>query len=62
MEGNKLCSLILKLPRMTERMVTGMVVLRKTVNKMLKFSIIEGWCLGIWQVIIIEDREAGDIV
>ena len=42
---------------MTERMVTGMVVLRKTVNKMLKFSIIEGWCLGIWQVIIIEDRE-----
>ena len=62
MEGNKLCSLILKLTRMTERMVTGMVVLRKTVNKMLKFSIIEGWCLGIWQVIIIEDREAGDIV
>lgn len=35
-------SLILKLPRMTERMVTVMIVLRKTVNKMLKFSVIEG--------------------
>ena len=42
MEGNKLFSLILKLPRMTERMVTVMIVLRKTVNKMLKFSVIEG--------------------
>lgn len=31
-----------EVPRMTERMVTGMVVRRKTVNKMLKFSITEG--------------------
>ena len=31
-----------EVPRMMERMVTGMVVRRKIVNKMLKFSVTEG--------------------